>query len=75
MFRKPRHGGTDVDTQREPSDMAETGLLIDMRNIVKTYNVGEPSELTVLHTKLEAKESEASHAATELEKAEQTAST
>ena len=33
------------------------------------------SELTVLHTKLEAKESEASHAATELEKAEQTAST
>lgn len=49
MFRKPRHGGTDVDTQREPSDMAETGLLIDMRNIVKTYNVGEPSELTVLH--------------------------
>lgn len=33
------------------------------------------SELTVLHTKLEAKESEASHAATELEKAEQTVST
>ena len=29
--------------------LADTGLLIDMRNIVKTYNVGEPSELTVLH--------------------------
>nr|WP_284698460.1 MULTISPECIES: ABC transporter ATP-binding protein [Corynebacterium] len=29
--------------------MADSGLLIDMRNIVKTYNVGEPSELTVLH--------------------------
>lgn len=29
--------------------MAKSGLLIDMRQIVKTYNVGEPSELTVLH--------------------------
>ena len=29
--------------------MADSGLLIDMRQIVKTYNVGEPSELTVLH--------------------------
>lgn len=32
-----------------PVGLADTGLLIDMRNIVKTYNVGEPSELTVLH--------------------------
>ncbi|MGX0629958.1 putative ABC transport system ATP-binding protein [Corynebacterium afermentans] len=29
--------------------MADSGLLIDMRNVVKTYNEGEPSELTVLH--------------------------
>lgn len=29
--------------------MSKSGLLIDMRRIVKTYNVGEPSELTVLH--------------------------
>lgn len=29
--------------------MSKSGLLIDMRQIVKTYNVGEPSELTVLH--------------------------
>ena len=38
MTPAPKHG-----------DMAESGLLIDMRNVVKTYNVGEPSELTVLH--------------------------
>ena len=31
------------------SGMADSGLLIDMRNVVKTYNEGEPSELTVLH--------------------------
>ncbi|WJY68380.1 Lipoprotein-releasing system ATP-binding protein LolD [Corynebacterium auris] len=31
------------------SDMASTGLLIDMRGIVKTYNPGEPSEVQVLH--------------------------
>ena len=35
-----------VDTQPR---MENTGRLIDMRRIVKTYNVGEPSELTVLH--------------------------
>lgn len=35
-----------VDTQPR---MEDTGRLIDMRRIVKTYNVGEPSELTVLH--------------------------
>ncbi|AWB84336.1 ABC transporter ATP-binding protein [Corynebacterium liangguodongii] len=29
--------------------MAESGLLIDMRRIVKTYNPGEPSEVRVLH--------------------------
>ncbi|EEI16921.1 ABC transporter ATP-binding protein [Corynebacterium lipophiloflavum] len=29
--------------------MADTGLLIDMRRIVKTYNPGEPSEVKVLH--------------------------
>lgn len=35
-----------VDTQPR---MDNTGRLIDMRRVVKTYNVGEPSELTVLH--------------------------
>lgn len=30
-------------------EMAHTGLLIDMRRIVKTYNPGEPSEVAVLH--------------------------
>ncbi|QPK84320.1 ABC transporter ATP-binding protein [Corynebacterium qintianiae] len=29
--------------------MADSGLLIDMRRIVKTYNPGEPSEVRVLH--------------------------
>ncbi|WP_092152170.1 ABC transporter ATP-binding protein [Corynebacterium mycetoides] len=29
--------------------MADTGLLIDMRRIVKTYNPGEPGEVRVLH--------------------------
>ena len=29
--------------------MAESGLLIDMRRIVKTYNPDEPSEVKVLH--------------------------
>ena len=29
--------------------MANSGLLIDMRRIVKTYNPGEPSEVKVLH--------------------------
>lgn len=38
MTEAPKHGG-----------MADSGLLIDMRNVVKTYNEGEPSELTVLH--------------------------
>ena len=33
----------------KPQALADTGLLIDMRSVVKTYNVGEPSELTVLH--------------------------
>ena len=32
-----------------PTSMADTGLLIDMRRIVKTYNPGEPSEVKVLH--------------------------
>ena len=31
------------------ADFAGSRLLIDMRNLVKTYNVGEPSEITVLH--------------------------
>ena len=38
MTEASKHGG-----------MADSGLLIDMRNVVKTYNEGEPSELTVLH--------------------------
>lgn len=44
-----------VSAQPEPhapagqEAMSKSGLLIDMRQIVKTYNVGEPSELTVLH--------------------------
>lgn len=33
----------------EPTSMAESGLLIDMRRIVKTYNPDEPSEVKVLH--------------------------
>lgn len=40
------HEGNEGEPQPELTD---SGLLIDMRNIVKTYNVGEPSELTVLH--------------------------
>ena len=38
MTEASKHGG-----------IADSGLLIDMRNVVKTYNEGEPSELTVLH--------------------------
>ena len=38
MTEASKHGG-----------MADSGLLIDMRNVVKTYIEGEPSELTVLH--------------------------
>ena len=38
MTEAPKHGG-----------IADSDLLIDMRNVVKTYNEGEPSELTVLH--------------------------
>lgn len=41
-------GGEQVGVDKQPS-MADSGLLIDMRGIVKTYNEGEPSELTVLH--------------------------
>ena len=37
------------EVPRQVAPMADTGLLIDMRGVVKTYNVGEPSELTVLH--------------------------
>ena len=40
--------GIDADVDK-PQALADTGLLIDMRSVVKTYNVGEPSELTVLH--------------------------
>lgn len=36
-------------TQNAAQKLANSGRLIDMRQIVKTYNVGEPSELTVLH--------------------------
>lgn len=44
-------GQVPAEQPAAPADarLADTGLLIDMRNIVKTYNVGEPSELTVLH--------------------------
>ena len=44
-------GQAPAEQPAAPADarLADTGLLIDMRNIVKTYNVGEPSELTVLH--------------------------
>lgn len=39
-----------VDKRPAPANpMANSGLLIDMRGVVKTYNEGEPSELTVLH--------------------------
>ena len=39
-----------VDNRPAPANpMANSGLLIDMRGVVKTYNEGEPSELTVLH--------------------------
>lgn len=41
----PVHAGVE---KHAPS-MADSGRLIDMRGIVKTYNEGEPSELTVLH--------------------------
>lgn len=37
------------EEQATGADLAGSGLLIDMRNMVKTYNVGEPSEITVLH--------------------------
>lgn len=33
----------------KPAGLANSGRLIDIRNVVKTYNLGEASELTVLH--------------------------
>ncbi|WKD57385.1 Lipoprotein-releasing system ATP-binding protein LolD [Corynebacterium capitovis DSM 44611] len=41
---------TTPDTAVTVTDeMANTGLLLDMRRIVKTYNPGEPGEVKVLH--------------------------
>ena len=42
-------GSGQVGVEKHAPSMADSGLLIDMRGIVKTYNEGEPSELTVLH--------------------------
>ncbi len=45
----PVTDGGQVGVEKHEPSMADSGLLIDMRGIVKTYNEGEPSELTVLH--------------------------
>lgn len=56
VLKRPRHAAVQprpenpAGNEGEPQpELTDSGLLIDMRKIVKTYNVGEPSELTVLH--------------------------
>ena len=35
--------------KRNPAEETDSDLLIDMQDIVKTFNIGTPNELTILH--------------------------